>query len=152
MEAYLTSPYSNEIYDITNTASTIKNAATLTSTILLIVMCAILVITILIIYTMALWKIFTKAGKPGWAAVVPVYNAVVYFQICGLNPWLLLLFLVPYLNVVAISIILSISYVNLTRAFKRDIYYMFGLMFFNILFLAIFAFGNDRYSREAMKI
>ena len=40
----------------------------------------------------AMWRIFTKAGKPGWASIIPVYNMVVLFQIVGMNPWLLFIY------------------------------------------------------------
>lgn len=42
----------------------------------------------------AMWKIFTKAGKPGWASLIPIYNVVVLFQVVNLSPWLILLFIV----------------------------------------------------------
>ena len=60
-----------------------------------------------VLSVIAMWRIFTKAGKPGWAAIIPVYNMVVLFQIVGMNPWLLLLYIVPFVNYVA-SIVLTI--------------------------------------------
>ena len=51
-------------------------------------------ITFLVIYVLAviaMWKIFTKAGKPGWASLIPIYNIVVMYQIVGLNPLLIIL-------------------------------------------------------------
>ena len=47
----------------------------------------LLVVYILVV--IAMWKVFTKAGKPGWASLIPVYNMVLMYQIVGLNPWLL---------------------------------------------------------------
>ena len=38
------------------------------------------------------WKTFTKAGKPGWAAIIPIYNVVVLLQIAGRPVWWILLF------------------------------------------------------------
>ena len=60
-----------------------------------------------VLSVIAMWRIFTKAGKPGWASIIPVYNMVVLFQIVGMNPWLLLLYIVPFVNYVA-SIVLTI--------------------------------------------
>lgn len=40
----------------------------------------------------ALWKVFVKAGKPGWAGIIPIYNTVVLLQIVGYSGWLILLF------------------------------------------------------------
>ena len=62
---------------------------------------------IYVLLIIAMWKIFTKAGKPGWASIVPIYNVIVMFQIIGLNPWLLLLYLIPVVNFV-VAIVFSI--------------------------------------------
>ena len=67
-------------------------------------------ITFLVIYVLsviAMWKIFTKAGKPGWASLIPIYNIVVMYQIVGLNPLLIILLFIPFINVIA-AIVLSI--------------------------------------------
>ena len=47
---------------------------------------SIITIAIAVLGIIAMWKIFTKAGKPGWAAIIPVYNLVVWYQIAGMNP------------------------------------------------------------------
>ena len=59
-------------------------------------------ITFLVIYVLsviAMWKIFTKAGKPGWASLIPIYNIIVMYQIVGLNPLLIILLFIPFINV-----------------------------------------------------
>ena len=58
----------------------------------------------------AMWKIFTKAGKPGWASLIPIYNVVVLFQIVNLSPWLILLFIVPIVNIFAVFILSIFKY------------------------------------------
>ncbi|MCG2790922.1 MAG: DUF5684 domain-containing protein, partial [Actinomycetia bacterium] len=52
-----------------------------------------------------MWKIFTKAGKPGWAAIIPIYNTLVQLEILGRPWWWLLLMFIPVVNFV-ISIII----------------------------------------------
>ena len=63
-----------------------------------------LVVAILVIA--GLWRVFTKAGKPGWAALIPIYNLIVLLQITGKPAWWLLLFLIPGVNVIMLILIL----------------------------------------------
>jgi uncharacterized protein DUF5684 len=63
-----------------------------------------LVVAILVIA--GLWRVFTKAGKPGWAALIPIYNLIVLLQIAGKPAWWLLLFLIPGVNVIMLILIL----------------------------------------------
>src|SRR5260370_7231332 len=46
----------------------------------------------------AWWKIFTKAGQPGWACIIPIYNLYVSCTIVGRPWWSLLLILIPFAN------------------------------------------------------
>src|SRR5215213_1016061 len=63
-----------------------------------------LIVGILVIAGM--WKVFTKAGKPGWAAIIPIYNAVVLLQIAGKPLWWLLLFFIPIVNIVVAAMVM----------------------------------------------
>jgi len=93
------------------------------------------------------WKIFAKAGKPGWAALVPIYNTIVYFQICGLNPWLLVLCVIPVVNFVALPILMLMATINLAKAFGKGVGFIFGMIFLPIIFLPILAFGKAQYNK-----
>ena len=42
---------------------------------------------IVLFYCVCFWKIFSKAGQPGWAAFIPIYNTVVLLQIVGRPVW-----------------------------------------------------------------
>lgn len=98
-----------------------------------------------ILLVIAMWKVFTKAGKPGWASIIPVYNVVVMFQIIGLNPWLLLLYLIPIVNFV-VAIVFSIMQASrLSKAFGKGTGFAFGLFFLNPIFLLILGFGDAKY-------
>ena len=46
---------------------------------------------ILILMIVSLWKVFTKAGQPGWACIVPIYNVIVLLKIAGKPLWWILL-------------------------------------------------------------
>ena len=46
------------------------------------------------------WKAFEKAGQPGWACIIPIYNTYIMLKIGGKPGWWLLLFLIPLVNIV----------------------------------------------------
>ena len=66
-----------------------------------------------VFYIYCLWRIFTKAGKPGWAAIIPIYNTIVLLNIGGLSGWFVLLGLIPIVNIILAIII----YWNLGKVF-----------------------------------
>ena len=55
--------------------------------IILAVIFAIIVIALIVFYLIGLSKLFKKAGKPGWAAIVPFYSTYVLVEIAGLKWW-----------------------------------------------------------------
>lgn len=88
-----------------------------------------------------LWKIYSKAGKPGWGSIVPLYNTYLLFEIAMGNGWLFLLSLVPFVNIV-IGIMV---YFKLAGSFGKSAAYAFGLLFLPIIFFPMLAFGNTKY-------
>ena len=94
-----------------------------------------------IVIAASLWKIFDKAHKPGWAAIVPVYNVLVMLEI-GRKPWWwLVLMCIPGLNV--IWILLTIHY--MAKAFGKSVVFTVGIVLFSIVFLPILAFDESQY-------
>lgn len=104
------------------------------------VICILVVITII-----AMWIIYKKAGKPGWASIVPIYNMVVLYQIVGLNPWLILLGLIPVVGWIALAIIQIIIAFRLAKSFGKDIGWGIGLFLLPQIFYLILAFGKSEY-------
>lgn len=51
----------------------------------------LIVLAVLVVYLVALWKVFVKAGKQGWEAIIPFYNSWILVEIAGLNWWWFLL-------------------------------------------------------------
>lgn len=87
------------------------------------------------------WKIYTKAGKPGWASIVPIYNILVLLEIVGRPWWFLLLMLVPVVNVV-ISIMIIFDE---AKVFGKGVGFGFGLLLLSPIFNALLAFGDATY-------
>lgn len=88
------------------------------------------------------WKILTKAGKPGWAFLVPIYNIIVLLDIVKKPTWWLLLLLIPLVNIVFFVII----YHRLSLAFGKDAAFTVGIFFLPMIFLPILGFGNSVYN------
>lgn len=40
-----------------------------------------------ILYIIANWKIFKKAGEPGWKSIIPIYNVYIMFKIVNMKSW-----------------------------------------------------------------
>jgi hypothetical protein len=89
----------------------------------------------------AMWKLFTKAGKPGWAAIVPIYNIIVLLEIVGRPAWWFLLYFIPLVNIVVLIMVM----LDLAKSFGKDTGFAVGLILLSIIFLPILAFGDARY-------
>lgn len=101
----------------------------------------IVCLAVIVVSLVGMWKVFEKAGKPGWAAIVPFYNLYCLFEMSFGNGWLFLLTFVPCANfVVAIM-----CYFKLAKAFGKGIGFGFGLLFFNFIFMMILGFGDAEY-------
>jgi hypothetical protein len=96
----------------------------------------------LVLVTVAgVWKTFTKADEPGWAAIVPIYNFYVMLKIGGNDWWWLLLFLVPLVNIYAQYRMFK----GLAAAFGRGLGFTLGLFFLPFVFFPIIGFGDYEY-------
>lgn len=98
---------------------------------------------VIIILIVAGWRIFEKAGKPGWAFIIPIYNVIVLLEIVG-KPWwwLLLIIFVPLGN-----IIWGIWTTNLlAKSFGKNEGFTVGLIFLPFIFYPILGFGNAQYN------
>jgi uncharacterized membrane protein YhaH (DUF805 family) len=95
-----------------------------------------------IIAITAIWKVFSKAGQPGWKSLVPIYNGFIILKIVGRPGWWLLLYLVPFINII-VAIVVAI---DLAKSFgKGELFGVVGLWFFNIIGLLILGFGSAEY-------
>lgn len=89
----------------------------------------------------AMWKIFTKAGQPGWASIIPIYNIYIWCKIVGRSAWWIILLLIPFVNFI-IGIILCI---DLAKSFGKGAGFGLGLAFLGFIFFPILGFGSAQY-------
>lgn len=99
-------------------------------------------VAILIVMIIAMWKLFSKAGQPGWAAIIPIYNAYVMLKVAGKPGWWLVLLLIPLVNLV-ISIMATHG---VSTQFGKGVGYTIGLILLPFIFLPILAFGSATYT------
>jgi hypothetical protein len=91
----------------------------------------------------ALWKIFSKAGQPGWAALVPIYNVIVLSKITGRAWWWAF---VPVLN----FIFAIMTPFDLAKAFGKGGGFGFGLLALPYVFYPVLGFGGASYAGPAV--
>ncbi len=89
----------------------------------------------------AMWKMFEKAGQPGWAAIVPFYNIYVLTQIAEKPGWWLILFFIPLLNLIAAIMVWS----AISERFGKSDGFTVGLVLLSFIFIPILGFGDAQY-------
>lgn len=92
-------------------------------------------------YIACYWIVFTKANKPGWAALIPIYNLYVLTQIVGRPWWMLLLLLIPFVNIV-VGVVLCL---DLAKSFGKSTLFGVGIALLGFICIPILAFGSASY-------
>jgi hypothetical protein len=97
---------------------------------------------LVILPIVGMWKTYSKAGQPGWAAIIPIYNLIVLLQIVGRPIWWFILMLIPVVNIV----IAIIVFVELAKCFGKGIGFAIGLFLLAPIFFLILGFGSAQYT------
>lgn len=101
----------------------------------------IIYLAVLIAVIAGLWKAFEKAGQPGWAAIVPIYNMIVMLKIAGKPVWWIVLLIIPFVNFVMIVLIM----LALAKSFGKGAGYAMGCVFLGFIFIPMLGFGDAKY-------
>lgn len=101
----------------------------------------VIFLAIAVFYIAAMWRIFSKAGKAGWLAIIPIVNFFVLLNIAGRSAWWFILFLIPVVDFIAAIIVLN----DLSKSFGRGIGTTLGLIFFSEIFIPILGYGSAQY-------
>jgi len=102
---------------------------------------------LLVLLIVAYWQIFTKAGKPGWAAIIPIYNVIVWLEIVGRPIWWIVLLFIPIVNLVVYAIIV----LDLANSFGKGLGFAVGMILLPFIFMLILGFGSAQYTGPASK-
>ncbi len=97
------------------------------------------VFVLLIIASM--WKVFVKAGKPGWASLIPIYNVIVLLEIAGKPIWWIIMFFIPFVNFIAAFLVM----IPLAEKFGKGAGFGIGLALLPFVFFPMLAFGDAEY-------
>ncbi len=114
----------------------------------------IIILPILVVVIASMWRLFTKAGKPGWASIVPIYNIYILLQIIGRPTWWLLLFLlcvIPFVGSVVAIVLGIVIALDTAKSFGEEIGMGLLLFFLPIIGYPILAFGKSKYVGPAAK-
>jgi hypothetical protein len=98
-------------------------------------------LSIVAVVIAGIWKVYEKAGQPGWAAIVPIYNFYIMLKIIGKPTWWLLMLLIPFLNLV----FLIWGYNMVSKSFGKDEGYTAGLVLLGFIFWPLLGFGDAKY-------
>jgi uncharacterized protein DUF5684 len=101
---------------------------------------------VVVILIASYWRIFTKAGQPGWAAIVPIYNWIVLLRVIKRPVWMIVLFLVS--GGIIGHIIASI---DLAGAFGKSTGHAVGLILLPFVFYPMLAFGSATYDPSRLE-
>jgi len=103
---------------------------------------SLIALVFVVLVVAGVWKVFEKAGQPGWAVLIPIYNAYILLKVAGRPGWWLLLMLIPFVNfVVAIIVAMDIA-----AAFGKSVAFAIGLIFLGAIFYPILGFGDATYT------
>ena len=99
----------------------------------------IIAMAVAVITIVSMWKLFTKAGKPGWAAIVPIYNNIVMLEIVGRPLWWVVLYFVPFANIV-VTIMVALE---TAKVFGKDTVFGVLMILFPVPMYPILAFSKN---------
>ncbi len=94
-----------------------------------------------ILVLVAMWRIYEKAGKPGWAAIIPFYNIWILLEIVGKEGWWIILFFIPGINIIAGIIVMW----ELAKSFGKEAGFAIGMILLGFIFLPLLAFSDAEY-------
>ncbi|MEX1002644.1 MAG: DUF5684 domain-containing protein [Crocinitomicaceae bacterium] len=98
-------------------------------------------LAIIVLMVASIWKVFEKAGQPGWAAIVPFYNLYILTVVAKKEAWWMILFFIPIANLIA-AIIIDIE---VAKNFGKDTGFAIGMVFLPFIFWPMLAFSDAKY-------
>ncbi len=102
----------------------------------------IIYLAVIVLTIVGMWKVFVKAGQPGWASIIPIYNVIVFLQIVGKPLWWIILMFIPLVGLI-VCVLVSIA---VSERFGKSTGFGIGLFFLPFVFYPILGFGDAQYS------
>jgi len=101
-------------------------------------------LAVAVLEIVAIWFVFVKAGEPGWAVLIPIYNYLVMIKIAGKPWWFILLMLIPVVNIVIAVLVLH----GISTNFGKDAGFTIGLIFLGFIFFPILGFDKSQFTGD----
>lgn len=106
-----------------------------------VILMIVLWLSIIAFAIVSQWKVFEKAGQPGWAVFVPIYNILIMLKVANKPWWWIFMFLIPIANIVFMIMMLH----RISLSFGKGAGFTVGLLLLNIIFWGILAFDKSEY-------
>ena len=102
----------------------------------------IVMLAIFVAWIAGMWGVFAKAGEPGWAAIIPIYNVIVLLKIIGRPTWWVLLYFIPFVS----FIVHIVNSFDLAKRFGKGAGFALGLAILPFIFYPVLAWGDASYT------
>ena len=108
----------------------------------------IVYIAIMVFMIVTLWIVFKKAGQPGWAAIIPIFNFLVILRVAS-KPWWwvfsILLMIIPIAGIILFLVVWILICNGISKNFGQSTGFTVGLVLLSVVFIPILAFGDYQW-------
>ena len=108
----------------------------------------IVYIAIMVFMIVSLWIVFKKAGQPGWAAIIPIFNFLVILRVAS-KPWWwvfsILLMIIPIAGIILFLVVWILICNGISKNFGQSTGFTVGLVLLSVVFIPILAFGDYQW-------
>jgi|SRR5688572_22034302 len=105
----------------------------------------VIMVLFIILVVASMWKVFTKAGQPGWAAIIPIFNLYIMCKIGGRPGWWVILFFIPIVSIIVTAIVS----IDIAKSFGQSVIFGIGLWLLSFIFYPVLGFGSAQYQGPA---
>ena len=106
-------------------------------------------LAVMVFMIISWWIVLKKAGQPGWAILIPVYNFLVILRVAG-KPWwwvfAILLAIIPFVGAILLLVVMILVFHGISKNFGKGGGFTVGLVLLSFVFVPILAFGKAEYS------
>lgn len=108
----------------------------------------VIALAIAVVQIIGMWKVFKKAGKNGWEAIIPFYNVWVLFEISGYPGYYMFFGLIPCVGPIVLLIFEILAYISLSKKFNKSSGFAVLMIFLPVIAFCILGFGKDTYDES----